>query len=405
MEQAKQYLLQYKDLHQPQIQFVLLNTEGHVVASDDAIVSLKDYQTRSVFGALSFFEHLAPIIQALQPQDQPIVFPRLEISILGTEGVFDFIFEAFSPQEGVPPLLAWRIERSQYHNQYLYKVQQERNESLIGNDQVQQERKRVKKLQAAFEQIQTQYQRVQSRRSHSSRYLYELQQFLFTQQIQGVRAFFQDCGAVLSPKDEVSADFVWFYPQGRHICVVFGDMSGIEAEALYQTMVIQRTLGDLINSHTPNDCEGLLSALIASETLKQADIALDRFFKVAVLSLDLQTQVLRYAAIKQDALFVQADGAVHQLSPTHNHQGQLLEQAVSLQYQSGAQIYLLSDGYSQQIGESSNTKWGEKRIQQLLQPSAASLQTQAQAFQKAFDEWRGSYPQTDDATFLALKLA
>lgn len=109
-------------------QIIVLSEAGILVDSCHALMDLSAYQNQYVFDQFAFLESIESTLLALQVEDGELYFPRVEIQYGGKDWVFDFTF--FRPADQ-PTNLVWMIEDLSKQYNYLLKVQQERNQSII----------------------------------------------------------------------------------------------------------------------------------------------------------------------------------------------------------------------------------------------------------------------------------
>jgi hypothetical protein len=68
-------------------------------------------------------------------------------------------------------------------------------------------------------------------------------------------------------------------------------------------------------------------------------------------------------------------------------------------------VYLITDGFSDQLGGNPRSKYGITRLRnQILQNAGYDFSEQSRILEKVFDDWKGVNYQVDDTTILGIKL-
>jgi len=71
----------------------------------------------------------------------------------------------------------------------------------------------------------------------------------------------------------------------------------------------------------------------------------------------------------------------------------------------GDQIYLFSDGYTDQFGGDNIKKFNRKRFRILLQSiTSMKMNQQQKELELAFDNWKGSQEQIDDVCVIGVRI-
>ncbi|MCX7729358.1 MAG: SpoIIE family protein phosphatase, partial [Bacteroidia bacterium] len=73
-------------------------------------------------------------------------------------------------------------------------------------------------------------------------------------------------------------------------------------------------------------------------------------------------------------------------------------------YERGDEVYLFTDGITDQFGGNRNKKFGIKNLKELITQSFEdSISEKINYIKETINLWKGSYPQTDDMTLIGLK--
>jgi serine phosphatase RsbU (regulator of sigma subunit) len=73
--------------------------------------------------------------------------------------------------------------------------------------------------------------------------------------------------------------------------------------------------------------------------------------------------------------------------------------------QKGDILYMFSDGYADQIGQSTNKRFMSRNLSELIfKYRGETLDTQKDILKKTFEKWKGSLEQMDDVLVMGLKV-
>ena len=76
-----------------------------------------------------------------------------------------------------------------------------------------------------------------------------------------------------------------------------------------------------------------------------------------------------------------------------------------IEIQKGDSLYIFSDGYPDQFGEKTNTKFSTKTFKKLLlEISKYSTTKQSEILEQKFQEWKGNQRQIDDILIIGVKI-
>ena len=117
-------------------QVVVFTNRGKLIETCDALLNISIYKSQSLFEAFPFLESLQESLTAIEVGKE-LYFPRVEYHYKGKDWVFDFTFYRSAHND---KHIVWVIQNFTKLYQHLMLIQQERNEAIIKNQRLKQER-------------------------------------------------------------------------------------------------------------------------------------------------------------------------------------------------------------------------------------------------------------------------
>ncbi len=129
-------LLEHKQRYSfERFQAIIFNGEGRLLDSCNALFDLSKHAEDSVYDVFPILEGVKDTLLTFVPNDsQKIHIPRIEFSFGGKFLICDFTFSAITYNDA--PAYLWIIQDLTEQYNYLFVMQQERNESIIEGQQL-----------------------------------------------------------------------------------------------------------------------------------------------------------------------------------------------------------------------------------------------------------------------------
>jgi serine phosphatase RsbU (regulator of sigma subunit) len=212
------------------------------------------------------------------------------------------------------------------------------------------------------------------------------------------------------PKDIVSGDFYWRHQQGRELFFAAVDCTGHGVPGAMMSMLgydlLEHALKDR-GLREPAEILNLMNAQIIeklntdhSETATDGmDLTLCRF--------NLDTRELVYAGAKND-LFLFSGQELTTLRVTKcsiGYSSQMIYTQSTKILKNNDEVFLLTDGYSDQKGGPEKKKFMIRKLKTLLEEiSPLPCPEQESRLLTAFKDWKGDDPQKDDVLFVGFRV-
>ncbi len=228
--------------------------------------------------------------------------------------------------------------------------------------------------------------------------------------------YFKEHFIIFYPKDIVSGDFYWIRERENKIYLAGADCTGHGVPGAFMSMLGITFLNEIVNT-VPDGTDisageilnRLRDFIISSlnqtgkvgETKDGMDMALTIF--------DFQNNTMQFAGAHQPVLILRDDElteikgdkmpvGIHMMEklPFNEHEVQL---------NPGDQIYMFSDGITDQFNALNKQKLSKKRFKELVQNFGnMPMKQQYLRFNTAFDVWQGDNKQIDDMLLIGVKV-
>jgi serine phosphatase RsbU (regulator of sigma subunit)/Tfp pilus assembly protein PilF len=220
----------------------------------------------------------------------------------------------------------------------------------------------------------------------------------------------QDIFIYYAPKDIVSGDFYWSYKKDQYLYLAVGDCTGHGVPGAMMSFLsfnnLERCVKEL-KLEKPSEILENLSDLI-EQSFGKNDRSIRDGLDIAILKIDTISKKSEFAGANNNIYHV-SEGSISKIAATRRAVGYSeIKQAfqnTALELKSNDLVYLLTDGYADQIGGPNGKKFLSKKLAELLlSMKDESLPTQKTILQNAFREWSNREEQVDDVTVLGIKI-
>jgi serine phosphatase RsbU (regulator of sigma subunit) len=334
-----------------------------------------------------------------------------------------------------PPDKIELIARIRYHSQaYTHRIQrdeahqrlEERTEELkrINEQLLEQiaERKRAEEaLQLSKKKAEKEREAAEAANKKimaSIRYAKMIQSSLLPNP-ENIRSFLPESFFIWMPRDIVGGDFIFtdFFEDGFIIAVI--DCTGHGVPGAFMTMIASFGLRKIIRDegfHDPAKILQRLSFLVKTTLQQDTDYALsDDGLDAAICLVKPADRTLTYSGSKLPLFYINND--------IHDKQVHIIKgDAKSIGYKKSdlkfsftnhtvtvdrkISFYLFSDGFTDQLGEKNDRRFGTPRLRELLREICeAPFEEQRMRLLEAFNNYKGENERQDDVTALGFSLS
>ena len=223
--------------------------------------------------------------------------------------------------------------------------------------------------------------------------------------------YFAESFVLYQPKDIVSGDFYWFHRKEYRVFIAVVDCTGHGVPGALMSVIGNNLFRETIVNRNMDDpgeilfrIDTLLSELFNHDTITTAD-GMD----VALAVFDFEKNEVAFSGAFRPLVHLRKNtiteikGSRYPIGLFNVSHKKFSTQ--QLDFQTGDQFYLFSDGYNDQFGGPNDKKFTRRRLYQLLlDGNHSTLTNQKKHLEASHQKWRGKNPQTDDILMIGLKI-
>ncbi|MCP4216154.1 MAG: SpoIIE family protein phosphatase, partial [bacterium] len=220
---------------------------------------------------------------------------------------------------------------------------------------------------------------------------------------------------IYKPCSTISGDFYWAKQAGRRIIVATADCTGHGVPGALLSMLGIAYLNEIC-SHSGMDSP-LNSGNILNQLRNKIKTALQQKnnitgqkegMDIALAIIDPDNKQVQFSGAHIPLYLVRENKLIEVKAdrmPISLHRREKPFVVHEVPYQSGDMIYLFSDGYADQISETTGTKFMKKNVRKLLEEiNQESMNKQKEILERRFEEWKGNFDQVDDLAVFGIRL-
>ncbi len=283
-------------------------------------------------------------------------------------------------------------------------------ETQFITEYLEQERKTLalqnKELKRANEIIKKQYEEI----SDSIRYAKRIQTAILPA-IELVKTHLSQSFILYIPKDIVAGDFYWMETIKDKVIFAVADCTGHGVPGAMISVVCNNALNRSVREFKltkPHEILDKVRDIIISEFKNEKDFS--DGMDISLCTLDKSTNHLEWSGANSPLWLIRENGnSIEEFKANNEPIGSYpLKTPFTLHdihLNTGDQIYLFSDGYTDQFGGPNDKKFMKNKFRSLLLASKElSLEAQKQALINTYLEWKGTYEQIDDICIFGIKI-
>ncbi len=231
--------------------------------------------------------------------------------------------------------------------------------------------------------------------------------------IDDLTTLFPDSFIYFVPRDIVSGDFYWFNRTKDYFVLCCADCTGHGVPGAFMSMIGTTILNDIFKlpeiSSPATMLERLdreIKLLLQSNQGAESKDGMD----ISVLEIHIPTRTIRLASARRPVYLMIND----ELTIYKGNRRSIGDDAISsnvefvnMEYKcaKGDQIFMFSDGYSDQFGGPNGKKLMTVGVRDLVEEIyGKSKEEQIKIVKDTFENWKGDYEQVDDVLFMGIKL-
>lgn len=228
-----------------------------------------------------------------------------------------------------------------------------------------------------------------------------------------IRKFIPDSFILYKAKDVVSGDFPWFVRVNDVTYFAAVDCTGHGVPGALISLIGYFLLNEIVKGRKITDPGEILDALDHSvtQTLRQDqdDSKTKDGMDIALCKIDPANSEVTYAGAHRPLYYHDGKELVEIKGDRFPIGGGIFKNqtnftSTKLKVKKGDSVFFCSDGYPDQFGGPDNRKFGPKRLRELIINNIdKSLPEIYEAFDGAWEDWKGDGKQTDDVLMIGIR--
>ncbi|MGB0523813.1 MAG: PAS domain S-box protein [Flammeovirgaceae bacterium] len=215
------------------------------------------------------------------------------------------------------------------------------------------------------------------------------------------------------PRDVVSGDFPWFLQKGDDFYIAAVDCTGHGVPGALISLIGYFILNDVVNTQQATTVGKILDLLHegVTRTLRQDEKSQTRDgMDIALSKINLKEMKLEYAGAHRPLLHYSDDNGLMQIKgnrfPVGGGEYKIRTEFTThtIELNKGDEIYLFSDGVTDQFGGADNRKFSIKKLRAMIEARThKNMQDMGAILANSFEKWKGDKKQTDDVLVIGIK--
>lgn len=213
------------------------------------------------------------------------------------------------------------------------------------------------------------------------------------------------------PRDIVSGDFYWYRKTNNKFVVACADCTGHGVPGALTSMIGIALLNEIVGGNKITDPAEALSLLDQGilKAFENSESETNDGMDISLITIDLETKTIEYAGAYRPLIMIR-DGELTEIKATKMSIGfkdvpvKTFEKH-TVQFQSGDNFYMFSDGYPDQFGGPKGKKFKSKAMKEMLiSASNESMEEQKTVVHEALSNWmKNEHEQVDDILVMGIK--
>jgi serine phosphatase RsbU (regulator of sigma subunit)/ligand-binding sensor domain-containing protein len=226
---------------------------------------------------------------------------------------------------------------------------------------------------------------------------------------------FKEGFILYKPRDIVSGDFYWYEKIGDFFIMACADCTGHGVPGAFMSMIGATLLNKIVERNEIVSCQQALNDLdkdllkvLRQEDVEGENVSMDGM-DLALIAVNLKDNVCHYSGAYRPLYFIRNNELKVYNSNRNSVGGGFSKDKVfkgeSIDLKSGDQLYMFTDGFTDQFGGDKNKKFKRDRLKKLLLENCSeSMKVQHQKITQAFDAWKGTNEQIDDVLLVGIQI-
>lgn len=223
--------------------------------------------------------------------------------------------------------------------------------------------------------------------------------------------YFRGIFVLYKPRDFVSGDFYWTAQKDQHVFIAVADCTGHGVPGAMMAVMGNSFLNNAVKKHGLLNCDEILHEVdneiqvVLNSRNKGARDGMDiSLVRIDVYKRELQfSGAMRSAFVLRQQDLMELKASKYPLGFFDDVRKEFTNQEMDLH--KGDQVFLFTDGYTDQFGGENDKKFNKKRFRELLLGSRGMEAAELEHYlDYVLQNWKQQADQTDDITVLGLTI-
>jgi len=224
---------------------------------------------------------------------------------------------------------------------------------------------------------------------------------------------------MFKPRDIVSGDFYWIKQTDNYAIIAAADCTGHGVPGAFMSMLGSSFLNEIVTKKMLNNAGEILTQLRSKvkTSLHQEGKSNEQKdgMDIAFMIINKDTKKMYFSGAYNPAYILRQENGnetpeLHQLKADRQPIGIHIKEKEftnhEFQLQSNDKIYVFSDGYVDQFGGETGSKFKIKKFKNLLiDIYDKTMPEQNLILEQTFNKWKGDLPQVDDVLVIGIKIS
>ncbi len=223
---------------------------------------------------------------------------------------------------------------------------------------------------------------------------------------------------MFKPRDIVSGDFYWIKKMDNFVAIAAADCTGHGVPGAFMSMLGSSFLNEIVNRKTLTNAGEILTQLRkkVKTSLHQEGKSNEQKdgMDIAFLIINIETKKIYFSGAYNPLYIIRQENdtetpELHQLKADRQPIGIHIKEKEftnhEFQLQNNDKLYMFSDGYVDQFGGATGSKFKIKKLKNLLiEIYDKSMQEQHLILKQTFNKWKGELAQVDDVLLIGIEI-
>jgi PAS domain S-box-containing protein len=228
-----------------------------------------------------------------------------------------------------------------------------------------------------------------------------------------MKKIFPESFLLYKPKDIISGDYYWLYEDENYKYAAAVDCTGHGVPGAMMSMVANSIFKEVFMNRRISEPVDVLNALdkeLEKAIQKNSCEPFNDGMDVGLARIEKKSGELKFAGAFRSAVLVQ-NGELAELKGSRYPLGfysgiEKKFEVRTVQLNEGDQLYLYSDGFTDQFGGENNKKLNKVNFRELIRTVSEMPMDEQEAFlEYSFNNWKQDQEQTDDVLVIGLKFS